>query len=657
MKKQIAIILTAGCASAFAASVNYDILGRRGSQMNSPMVYRNVDYNKINQDNRQKKGLFFDDSPVLKKKASDFAENTIALEGAYFTRKWNINGRKGSHYFLQGYEKNEPSPVTRTYLYQTKGYMSEHARHFMYPLRRYESMLSDADNHSDVNGDTYTTSNGYSCVVSPETYTFGYHVQMSPYGDGQIIDYRQLPTIRELDRYSNRGMLNFWYGVQEKPNYGWYVSGKNYITDDWSYIGVYIPSYGLPVKMAYDDRIEYGDQIKYREVGAKRYYHFPAHEMTISKAYKILKNSSKKTDVYIGSDNHYPSNDIDIELRVRASPYGARPTGTYYSNEAKELDNYIYDNRVVGIVAAGNARNRKFNKEAHAVNAITVGAVDPASGSPTAYSPNVNPRYCRSNSCNDDSPATAYQEGTPKPDVYNYSHFYFGFDHGRTYYSSNGSASLQAPYYDGTEMSAAYTAGMISDLMATNSFYRKHPEVVKALLLTSTRGLVPTYDRLLPLRGYIRDDPEDDSRYNAYAHDSRFWLGSVNASMSGGRKLMVYDRNRGKKQIRFSVKNSDFPTNNFVAAIAWLSSGDDIMKLAKIPQDFDLYACPNNVESTTNINLNNCFTATNNDRTSFEKVSFSTNANYITFVIELFTDNPDADNYGQIVLGFDVMSY
>lgn len=650
MKKQIAIILTAGCASAFAASVNYDILGRRGSQMNSPMVYRNVDYNKINQDNRQKKGMFLDDSPVLKKEA-DFKPNTIALEGAYSTRAWNISDRLGSHYYLLGYERTtEPAPVTRTYLYQTKGYISEHQRHFMYPLRRYESMLSDADNHSYVNGNTYTTSNGYSCVVSPEPYTFGYHVQMSPYGDGQIIDYRQLPTIRELDLYSNRWTLNSWYGVQDNPNYGDYVSGKNYITDDWSYIGVYIPSYGLPVKMAD------GDQIKYREVGAKRYYHFPAHEMTISKAYKILKNSSKKTDVYIGSDNHYPSNDIDIELRVRASPYGARPTGTYYSNEAKELDNYIYDNRVVGIVAAGNARNRKFNKEAHAVNAITVGAVDPASGNPTAYSPNVNPRYCRSNSCNDDSPATAYTEGTPKPDVYNYSHFYFAYDKDRTYYSSNGSASLQIPYYDGTEMSAAYTAGMISDLMATNSFYRKHPEVVKALMLTSTLGLVPTYDRLLLLRGFTYGNPYLDSYL--HAHDSRFWLGSVNASTQGGRKkFMVTDRNNGRKQIRFSVKNSDFPTNNFVAAIAWLSSGDDIAKLARIPQDFDLYACPNNVESTTNIDLNNCFTATNNDRTSFEKVSFSTEAEYITFVIELFSDNPDADNYGQIVLGFDVMSY
>lgn len=639
MKKQIAIILTAGCASAFAASVNYDILGRRGSQMNSPMVYRNVDYNKINQDNRQKKGMFLDDSPVLKKEA-DFKPNTVALEGAYFTRKWNIKGRIGSHYFLQGYERNEPSPVTRTYLYQTKGYISEHQRHFMYPLRRYESMLSDADNHSYVNGNTYTTSNGYSCVVSQYTHNFTYLDQTSPYGDGQNIHYRQFATVRE--DFSNRWKLNNWYGVQDNPNYGSYVSGKNYITDDWSYIGVYIPSYGLPVKIAD------GDQIKYREVGAKRYYHFPAHEMTISKAYKILKNSSKKTDVYIGSDNHYPSNDIDIELRVRASPYSARPTGTYYSNDAKELDNYIYDNRVVEIVAAGNARNRKFNKEAHAVNAITVGAVDPASGSPTAYSPNVNPRYCRSNSCNDDSPATAYLEGTPKPDIYNYSHFYFSDDKDRTYYSSNGSASLEEPLYNGTEMSAAYTAGMISDLMATNSFYRKHPEVVKALLLTSTQGLVPSYERLLPLRGYENTN---------YAHDSRFWLGSVNASMSGGRKLMVTDRNNGRKQIRFSVKNSDFPTNNFVAAIAWLSSGDDIAKLARIPQDFDLFACPNNVENTTNIDLNNCFTATNNDRTSFEKVSFSTEAEYITFVIELFRDNPDADNYGQIVLGFDVMSY
>ena len=45
MNKKAASIVALGCICASAAtSVNYDLLGRRGSQMNSPMVYKNIDY-------------------------------------------------------------------------------------------------------------------------------------------------------------------------------------------------------------------------------------------------------------------------------------------------------------------------------------------------------------------------------------------------------------------------------------------------------------------------------------------------------------------------------------------------------------------------------------------------------------------------------------
>ena len=49
MNKKATLIVALSCVYAGAANtVNYDLLGRRGSKMNSPMVYKNVDYSKKN---------------------------------------------------------------------------------------------------------------------------------------------------------------------------------------------------------------------------------------------------------------------------------------------------------------------------------------------------------------------------------------------------------------------------------------------------------------------------------------------------------------------------------------------------------------------------------------------------------------------------------
>ena len=54
MNKKATLIVALSCVYAGAAnSVNYDLLGRRGSKMNSPMVYKNVDYTKTEKSQAQ----------------------------------------------------------------------------------------------------------------------------------------------------------------------------------------------------------------------------------------------------------------------------------------------------------------------------------------------------------------------------------------------------------------------------------------------------------------------------------------------------------------------------------------------------------------------------------------------------------------------------
>ena len=55
-KELLTIALAFGCIAANANTNNYDLLGRKGSKMNSPMVYRNVDYSKIKKNEQQKLG-------------------------------------------------------------------------------------------------------------------------------------------------------------------------------------------------------------------------------------------------------------------------------------------------------------------------------------------------------------------------------------------------------------------------------------------------------------------------------------------------------------------------------------------------------------------------------------------------------------------------
>ena len=186
---------------------------------------------------------------------------------------------------------------------------------------------------------------------------------------------------------------------------------------------------------------------------------------------------------------------------------------------------------------------------------------------------------------------------------------------------------------------------MVADLLTVNLFYRWHPEVVKALLMTSgdnqlqtlpaytpATSAVPTYQTLL-----------FDKDHQSQFHDSRYWIGDINLL-----KTHVLD---SKNEFRFSIKRPANKTK-FTAAIAWLSSGNDIANLGMIPQDFDLFVYERSTANTNDVNGVKARSTTSTN--AFEKVSFTSNAEYLLFRIKLFSDEANSENNGQIVLGFDL---
>ncbi len=89
MNEKLALCVAIGCATAFAAT-NYDLLGRNGSKMNSPMVYRNVDYSKMKKDNQQDVGVQRGNKAL--KKLSSRLYWIDGLEGIFSTSGLSYNG-------------------------------------------------------------------------------------------------------------------------------------------------------------------------------------------------------------------------------------------------------------------------------------------------------------------------------------------------------------------------------------------------------------------------------------------------------------------------------------------------------------------------------------------------------------------------------------
>lgn len=633
MKKFIIAAVSTASVCMCAAATHYDILGRKNSQMESPMVYKNVGPKQADEQQNVNRNIIATKSNNALARQGINGNNIVAIEGV----QDNLS-RSYLHNQIVTYTTNGIKYRVRQ---MDVGDYIKIANKCFTPVEDRVASTSSYTSAKRTNSPDYT-------VTFPVNSMSSDHTQASPYEYGATTTYSTLSSVQTRSK---------------KGSVSWYFNGDAYDAPD---IGVYTFNDDLPTKASYNGDYSF---IPHDDCAINAVL---GHEVIASKTAHILNRASMHAKIFAHNtrcNTNHPSNpelespQIYMGLHTRKATIdgGNNSSTTAYTGVPQKLDNYIYNNHTVEIVGAGNfgthprknaVQEGKLAAEAHAANAITVGAVNPLTKKYENYSSWKN---------------TAY--GAKKPEVANYTNIYFNETAKK--YTKGSNAYIYQPYYDGTETAAAYTAAMVSELLSIEPFYRWHPEVVKALLLTAGDETIVNTNhdtdqgasQILSYRTILGDDN------NHYNHHSRYWIGDIN-------KLATNKTSHGitKKEIKFNVDVTKGAT--YKAAIAWLSSGDDIAKYGRIPQDFDFYVYKNyNATSyredainnphgvsdfsslyTTNYNDDDKITeAENEGKNPYEVLQFTADrTGIVTFSIILYEDRGET-NKDKIILGFNVL--
>lgn len=618
MRKEYLVLLAAGCVAANATNVNYDLLGRKGSKMESPMVYKDVDYSKMQKKDLQNVAPSLENR-TLAKRASGIKGGAKAIVGKFGPRGYDFIECNASSTGC-----GEQMSFRRNSKHDLSWYRQQANSKFISVTQDSRDISTDEIPNLVSVGRTRSGASGF--TVTEVSYSFTNPVQPSPHQSNKNITYVRYTDVNSL--------------VGRK-----YTSSTN--------VGVYLAEEALPTRL--NPRDISSPFILAENASLNDFKTLSGFEMRASRMYKVLKRFSERSVVYAKKDR--PSNPASAnpQIYMGLQAYGGSAV-TKYTGSAKAIDNYIYDNRTIEIIGAGNTAGN-LSVDAYAANAITVGAYDPLTNKLASYSAKNDPKYA------------ANGGWYHKPELYNYSNFYIN-DYKRTYTSSKGTNTTYLPYYDGTEASAAVTAGMISNMLSVNEFYRWHPEVVKAVALNGTwyHGGVTKYDHLVF---------DQNDMYNL--HHSYYFIGDVNTLMKEyddcPNGLIVCSKKR--KEIRMDLwkgdllKFTDYNYANlvdgFVVSIAWLNSGNDISNLGKLPQNFEVEIH----KRTGNQHVDPLITdpgakleMSSVGRSEFEGCAYKrVSASYyegvehpLEFTIRIVLTDEDArsENYGQMVLGLDI---
>jgi len=307
------------------------------------------------------------------------------------------------------------------------------------------------------------------------------------------------------------------------------------------------------------------------------------------------------------------------QLHIGNVSFTAMSTGTpnnYYSERSRVLDDIVYNTRQIQFAGAGDyaAPLGQMNEFALSLNAITVGAVR-----------NGGTYYKSSSWKNGVHPQTGMTY--VKPEIANVADFYFPSSYvplvrGTGY--SSGSPLTQ--HFLGTASASTYTAATVALLLEKYPFYRWHPEVVKALLLTSST---------LPISNASHD--QDNGGYAANFLDasqligknhSRFWYGNNGDYFVN--EIIEFNEQNIKANKKYRV------------AIAWLVSGDYVFHSGALPFDLDIevYQDGNSLGSSTSYD------------NPFEMVEFTTGNSTSNLTIRI---RRYFNNGGRVVLGYNIV--
>lgn len=312
-------------------------------------------------------------------------------------------------------------------------------------------------------------------------------------------------------------------------------------------------------------------------------------------------------DVYPTRPDLYSPNPIYIGNHS----YG-RGSDSTYDLASSYADIYVYNTRVIEVASASNTA-KDIGETGKGMNVITVGAANRQESGQYIYnemSAYKNPRLQGNGKHREDVVMTDYYD---KPEIINVSNVFFNKGYTYTYYI-NKTESFP-PTFSNTSSATPYTVGMIADLLHQKPFYKWHPEVVKALLLTSS---------ILPIAPSTNQQKDIDGNHNNLigrgmplysaminGNRSRYWLGNK-------------DDHFVNNKIVFNEPNIT-AGKTYRIAIAWLVDGNYVWKNKKFPQDIDLQ-----VSQEGNSNVKKSQSSSN----PFEMVEFkATNNNNLTIKI------------------------
>lgn len=538
----------------YKVNASTDILGRHNSKVtNTPKIF-----------------VATPKTSFVLRKSNDGSSEIEASSGRY--EKYKVNGTYRENYWLDDKPKDSATYVRDVSLYDAR-----------------------FANAIDFQGMSYVNFNYLSAVYS-------YSKELNEYY-GQDMFIRSEKN--KLDTFFNINTL-----IKENSLYNSVLSKKA----SGRGIGVYVVESAQPNKDEAMFKPTYtctkletdaNTNINHASKVAKIINHLASEATVYTIDHSCLKNRDK---IFPTRPDLYKPNPIYIGNHS----YGTGDFGTY-TTISQYADNFVYNTRVIEVASAGNGATSSgrdnISEMGRGLNVITVGAAKRHNSGKYTY-------YDESSVKNPRMPATKSSETTKyydKPEIINMANVFFS--KGYTYTYNYNKTQSYPPTFSQTSSATPYTVGMIADLLHQKPFYKWHPEVVKALLLTSS---------VVKLESNANQQDDINGNFNKLVghgmpsytamingNRSRYWLGNKDAHFVNNKIVFAEPNITSGKTYRI--------------AIAWLVDGNSLHELMEIPQNIDLKVSQagNSIVKTSNTISN-----------PFEMVEFkATNNNDLTITI------------------------